>query len=67
MHLYYLLILLTFYIGFVYSRSVTFKVISFGNKVQVKINGKKYNLKASTSGEPLYKGKLSSAPDGDFM
>ncbi|OUM69500.1 hypothetical protein PIROE2DRAFT_2592 [Piromyces sp. E2] len=61
-----LFILCTLYIGVVFSRSVTFKVISFGQKVQVYVNGKKYNLKASTAGEPLYKGKLSTAPDDEF-
>jgi len=62
-----LILLLAFYIGVLCSaRSVTFKVISFGKKVQVKVNGKKYNLKQSNAGEPLYKGKLSTAPDGEF-
>ncbi len=48
------------------SRAVTFKVISFGTKTQVYVNGKKYNLPAPTAGEPYFKGKLSSAPDGEF-
>jgi len=62
-----LILLIAFYIGVLCSaRSVTFKVISFGKKVQVKVNGKKYNLKQSNAGEPLYKGKLSTAPDGEF-
>jgi len=62
-----LIILCTLYVGVVFStRAVTFKVISFGQKVQVHVNGKKYNLKASTAGKPLYKGKLSTAPDGEF-
>jgi len=62
-----LLIFCALYIGVVFStRAVTFKVISFGTKVQVYVNGKKYNLKASSATEPLFKGKLSTAPDGEF-
>jgi len=61
-------LLFAFCTGIAYcSRSVTFKVLSFGtSKTQVVVNGKKYNLKATTAGEPLYKGKLSTAPDGEF-
>jgi len=47
------------------TRPVTFKVISFGTKTQVYVNGKKYTLPAST-GEPFFKGKLTTAPDGEF-
>jgi len=49
------------------NRTVNFKVIAFGDKVQVNIlGGKKFNIKKSNVEDPLYSGKITACPDGDF-
>jgi len=63
---YKFLLLFALCLGIVYSRAVNFKVIAFGKKVQVKINGKKYGLTLDKNDEILYVGKISKAPEGDF-
>jgi len=64
----YILLLLALFISTVYStRTVSFKVISFGSKTQVRINNKTYRLKPYNDDEILYAGKISNAPDGEFQ
>jgi hypothetical protein len=51
----------------VYSRSVIFRLITFGTKSQVQIvGGKRYNLKQIGNDPLLYGGKLTNAPDEKF-
>eukprot|EP00833_Pecoramyces_ruminatium_P013692 jgi/Orpsp1_1/1187724/evm.model.d7180000059683.2 len=63
-----LILLLALFVGVsLCDRAVTFKVIAFGEKVQVNIFGvKKYNLKRNTAEDPLFAGKISGLPDEDF-
>jgi len=62
-----LLLFITLFISVAYSRSVTFKIIAFGSKVQIEIIGsKKYTLKPTVEGDPLYSGKINNLPDADF-
>ncbi|ORX77251.1 hypothetical protein BCR32DRAFT_208105 [Anaeromyces robustus] len=62
----YLLFFILF-INSVFSRSVIFKIISFGTKTQVKIvGGKKYTLKPVGNDEILYGGRVNNAPEGEF-
>ncbi|ORX49652.1 hypothetical protein BCR36DRAFT_583722 [Piromyces finnis] len=61
-----ILLLLVLCVSSALCRTVTFKIISFGSKVQVKINKSKYTLKPLNNDEILYAGKLSTAPEGKF-
>jgi len=62
-----IILLLALTISAVFSRTVTFKIISFGEKTQVKIvGGKKYRLFSIGGDELLYGGRVSNAPDGEF-
>jgi len=55
------------YASSVLSRDVTFKVISFGSKTQLKIvDGSKYNLPLVKNDEILYGGKVTNLPDTDI-
>ncbi|ORX41884.1 hypothetical protein BCR36DRAFT_587682 [Piromyces finnis] len=59
---------LTLFLSVVYSRTVLFKVISFGNKTQLQIvGGKKYNIKPYNSDPLLCAGKLTNAPNKEFQ
>ncbi|OUM57008.1 hypothetical protein PIROE2DRAFT_18145 [Piromyces sp. E2] len=51
-------------LGTVLSKTVSFKVISFGEKVKVKVNGKKYTLKRYN--DIMFYGKITNLPDGDL-
>jgi len=62
----HVLLFLALCLGTVFSRVVNFKVIAFGSKVQVYIDGKKYSLSLDKNDEILYVGKISNAPDGKF-
>jgi len=54
------------YVSYVFSREITFKVISFGTKNQIQIvGGKEYNLTPVDNDEILYGGKVSNLPDAD--
>jgi len=55
-------------IGSAFSRSITFKLISFGEKSQVKISGrsKKYDLTPIDNDEILYGVTVEDAPDSSF-
>ncbi|OUM61287.1 hypothetical protein PIROE2DRAFT_45359 [Piromyces sp. E2] len=55
-------------VGTAFSRSITFKVISFGDKNQLKISGrnKKYTLKPIENDEILYGVTVADAPDESF-
>jgi len=61
-----ILFLLALCIGTVLSREVNFRVIAFGNRVQVNVNGQIYNLKLKKDDDILYVGKLETAPDEKF-
>jgi len=62
----HVLLFLALCLGTVFSRVVNFKVIAFGSKVQVYIDGKKYTLTLDKNDEILYVGKISNAPDSKF-
>jgi len=54
------------YVSLVFSREITFKVISFGSKNQIQIvGGKEYNLSPVDNDEILYGGKVSDLPATD--
>jgi len=53
-------------LGTVFCRTVKFRVISFGKKVQIKIDKKTYNLQLDKDDDILYVGKISKAPEGVF-
>ncbi|OUM59726.1 hypothetical protein PIROE2DRAFT_14663 [Piromyces sp. E2] len=65
------LLILTVGVSFVLSRTINFRVISFGEKVQVQIvNGKAYNLKRDNSGDPneiLFTKKVKNLPQDVFQ
>eukprot|EP00833_Pecoramyces_ruminatium_P000140 jgi/Orpsp1_1/1174172/evm.model.c7180000049157.1 len=62
-----LLLSLAFLIGSVYSRTATFKVISFGYKTQIKIHhGKKFNLTPIEKNDILHTVTVKNLPDEAF-
>ncbi|OUM64039.1 hypothetical protein PIROE2DRAFT_69307 [Piromyces sp. E2] len=62
------LLLLTLFVSALCSaRKVTFRVICFGSRTQVKIvGGKKYTLPLYSNKDILYAGTISNLPNGDF-
>jgi len=62
------ILLLATFVGYAFcDRQVTFKVIAFGTNVQVNILSlKSVNIKASTAEDPLFSGKVTGCPDGEF-
>jgi len=63
-----LLAVLPLLVDSAYSRVATFKVISFGEKTQLKIlDGSEYDLTPVENDEILYGITVDDAPDGDFL
>jgi len=63
-----ILLLLALCVSTVFSRDVTFRVIAFGSKTQVKIveTGKTYTLALGSGDTIYYAGKITKCPDGQF-
>jgi len=53
-----LIVAILFFVGAANARDVIFKVLGFGSKMQVSVNGQVYNLVNKDSDQPMFKGKL---------
>jgi len=63
-----ILLLLTLYVSFAYSRRAIFKLIAIGTNAQVQvIDGALYKLSLAGTDEILFNRQVGTAPDGDFQ